>query len=450
MKALKNYDLNNPTMSQADRIREDLNAENEGALSKNKYRRSVARKTDPAFAAQELAGNSLREGIYGQLENQGVKGARELRQDQGSLIKMRNAAEAQSFNGDKVVKGTGGASLAKKVGQTAFKAGGAVAGGTLGGALGGPAGEGVGALMGGQLGGELGSKVLNIPPDLSRDALVERSFGKKVAVGSPTEPEVNLRAAPATAPTGQQPLLTDPSTLFDLGQTGEEAFATPADITTAQQTREAPYQKILDDENASAAEKAQAKTEINKLRNSPIPQSMIRKSAPAGPSNPGADFLKENASAELARRSLPYQKILDSEDHTAAEKADAHLALADLHKEADKIITQAEKAAADKAKGTSKPASKPAAKPAAKAAEPPKAAPAETAASAGSAALRDTATADLEREIRIRDLQDIATGRAKPWGGIADRRQAQEILDSAYSGPERRAQARGSAALGGK
>jgi hypothetical protein len=47
-------------------------------------------------------------------------------------------------------------------------------------------------------------------------------------------------------------------------------------------------------------------------------------------------------------------------------------------------------------------------------------------------------SADIERESRIADLKDIASGKVEPWGGV-DRRDAQEILKNSYSGPERRA-----------
>ena len=58
----------------------------------------------------------------------------------------------------------------------------------------------------------------------------------------------------------------------------------------------------------------------------------------------------------------------------------------------------------------------------------------------------ELAPADIEREARIADLKDIASGKVEPWGGVADRRHAQQILDSSYSGPERRAPATPTAA----
>ena len=84
MKEIQALNLDQPkTVAQADAIRRQLNLENQAALAKNNYKQEAARVSDPAFAAREAAAESLRDGIYGKLEERGIQGVQDLRQDEG-------------------------------------------------------------------------------------------------------------------------------------------------------------------------------------------------------------------------------------------------------------------------------------------------------------------------------------------------------------------------------
>ncbi len=107
MKALESLDLDQPlTITRADQLRHRLNAEMKAILKQNNYDVATARTADPAFTAKEAAARSLRDGVYRQLDARGAVGIQDLRHDEGSLIKIRNAAERQSFVGEKRVSGT--------------------------------------------------------------------------------------------------------------------------------------------------------------------------------------------------------------------------------------------------------------------------------------------------------------------------------------------------------
>jgi hypothetical protein len=104
LKDVESFGLDQPlTVERADQIRRDLNAENKGVLKRNHYDVATARSIDPGFAAREAASRALRDGIYTQLEARGIAGVRELRQDEGALLSVRNATERQIYAGDKTV-----------------------------------------------------------------------------------------------------------------------------------------------------------------------------------------------------------------------------------------------------------------------------------------------------------------------------------------------------------
>ena len=181
LKDLDDFNFSQPkTLADADAIRRQLNAENKAVLAKNNYDVATARATDPAFAAREAAAESLRNGIYKQLGANGMPNAAQLRLDEGSLIKIRNAAQNQIFNGDKVVRSTAQSGPMRQAAKAVTKSGATAAGAAVGGWP--------GAIVGGEIGDSLGNAFT--PEGLTRDELIERSFSKPVA--SPTP-----RATPA-------------------------------------------------------------------------------------------------------------------------------------------------------------------------------------------------------------------------------------------------------------
>lgn len=213
LKELAPYNLDESmTVMKADRLRRQLNAENAAFETKNNYDQAQARATDPAYAAREAAARALREGIYGRLADRGIEGVYQLRQDEGSLIAVRNAAQNQIFNGGKNVAGTGANSITGKTAQSLIRLGTVGAGAGIGGYVAGSEGATAGALVGAGAGEAINRSFF--PGNLTRDALVERSFSKPVTNGA-TLPEIPERPTirgllPEPAPQLPQPGYTEP------------------------------------------------------------------------------------------------------------------------------------------------------------------------------------------------------------------------------------------------
>ena len=125
------------TLKRMDDLRHTLNQENKGFLKANSMDTYTALQTNPAFAARYYLADSLRNGLYDQLEDLGIKSegvdARQLRGDEGSLLKVKSASWRQELNGEKQVPGTGKPkTLPRTIGAAGTRAGGMVAGGTVG------------------------------------------------------------------------------------------------------------------------------------------------------------------------------------------------------------------------------------------------------------------------------------------------------------------------------
>ena len=160
------------TLERADDIRRQLNDDNRSLMkAKNNIDIANMTNTDPAFAARQAAAESLRSGIYNTLGDLGLKDARAMRLDEGSLIKIRNAAQRQVFNAEKAVKTAAKPSLAKKVAKKAAVGVGAAAGFELGSKVGHP-------LIGSAIGAEMGSEASEAltPKALTRDELIQKAF----------------------------------------------------------------------------------------------------------------------------------------------------------------------------------------------------------------------------------------------------------------------------------
>jgi len=172
LKELKPYNLDQPmTVAKADAMRRLFNTENSAFAASNKYDVGQARATSPAYAAREAAVASLRDGVYQALDDQGFHDVQKLRRDEGSLLKIRDAAQNQIFNGDKNVGGTGPNS---RIGRNIVRVGATGSGAAIGHAVAGGPGATAGAIVGGGLGESINSALF--PGNLSQDALVARSF----------------------------------------------------------------------------------------------------------------------------------------------------------------------------------------------------------------------------------------------------------------------------------
>jgi len=176
LKEINDLGLDKPiTLSRAEAIRSQMNAENKAFMDKNQYDRATARKADPAFAAREAVAESMRDGIYNRLETRGFKDARELRRDEGALIQLRDAGQKQFYAGEKSVPGTGANGIGRKIVSQGVKVGSTGVGAGLGGIVGGPAGAIGGGMAGSIIGEDLSKRISR--PNMTRDALILKAFG---------------------------------------------------------------------------------------------------------------------------------------------------------------------------------------------------------------------------------------------------------------------------------
>lgn len=154
------------SLTEADALRKQLNAENKAILKKNSYDVATARKVDPGFAAREVAANVIRDTLYDFLESNNVGPIRQLRREEGSLIKLRNAAEAKAMAGQRPVAGSAESGPLRRVAAELMEKGSTATGA----AVGGP----VGAVVGAQVGETLGTAVRG--SRRTRDDLITRAF----------------------------------------------------------------------------------------------------------------------------------------------------------------------------------------------------------------------------------------------------------------------------------
>lgn len=182
LKDLQDFNFDQPkTLADLDTIRRQLNLENQATLAQNNYKTAAVRASDPAFAAREAAAESLRDQIYSQLSANGMPDAQQLRLDEGSLIKIRNAAQNQIFNADKKVGGTGASGVVPKIAKGIAQAGLTGAGAYVGGWP--------GAIVGREIGNTIGPAFNT--ENMTRNALIDRSFS-------------NAKPVPTPAPVGTQ------------------------------------------------------------------------------------------------------------------------------------------------------------------------------------------------------------------------------------------------------
>jgi hypothetical protein len=201
MKTLEPYNLTDITLEEGDKTREKLNGETRGVLKKNFWDVKTALETDPEFAARYYANEALREGTWKLLEDKGVTGVREARQDEAALIRLRNAAGKQINKGEVQRRGSSEVSPARQTLAKGVKMAATGAGAGIGAAIGAAipllGTTEAGAIAGAKVGEIAASKIA--PPDLTVDQLISRSLSKKGGGVEPTDIDTS-KAQPSRPP----------------------------------------------------------------------------------------------------------------------------------------------------------------------------------------------------------------------------------------------------------
>ena len=160
------------TLQAADDIRLQLNRENSAMMkAKNNYDFANMVATDPAFAARVAAAEALRSGLYNTLQRLGLPDAQQMRLDEGSVMKIRNALLRQEFAAEKPVRTASKMGKVKSFVKRSLGPLGAAAGFEAGAAVGHPV---LGASAGARAGNVLGEALE--PRYLTRDQLAEKAF----------------------------------------------------------------------------------------------------------------------------------------------------------------------------------------------------------------------------------------------------------------------------------
>lgn len=330
LKALDQYDLSNPTVDEADDIRADMNKVAESVLSENKYDRAGTLASSPKFAALDAAARSIREGVYDKAASYGIEDLKGLRQEEGSLLRVRNATEPHIFKEDQAVPKTGKTSIPRQAAKAAINAVAGTVGGAGGYAVAGiPGAIGAGTAAVGLADKMIGSKL--VTPNLTKGELLKAAFDKDVKFGIPNKVEVNLKR-PADVPPEkgtQEEIPFGPSRLFDIEHPASEDNSTPLERANAQHEREKPYHDVLDDPLATSADKQGAMEAIRKMRNSPQPKTTT-KLKEHGPEKPSQVDLDQNTAKGIQSQRQQYDDILNDPTATSQQKAEAHLELAKI------------------------------------------------------------------------------------------------------------------------
>lgn len=184
---IREYGLDQPrSLTEAESLRVRLNAENRSTLEGSGVKQRTASATNGAFVARQEAANQLRDGIYGTLEQNGVHGIRDLRASEGSILKLRNAADpvTRGIRGESTVARTGQVTLGQRVLRHVVRGGSAAVGAYAGGPI--------GAAAGAEVGQDLASGL--VAKNMSKNELLERAFRQSFT----SPPVMSVQAIPAT------------------------------------------------------------------------------------------------------------------------------------------------------------------------------------------------------------------------------------------------------------
>jgi hypothetical protein len=185
------------TLRNAEELRQKMNAENTAmrkAMNNNDFANML--ETNPAFAARVAAAEAIRSAIYDKLTEMEVQDAQLRRLDEGSLIKIRNAANAKEYGGEQEVRTGKPAGRIRRMAQKALPAVGAAMGFEVGAKLAHPL---IGASIGAEAGSEVGRMIS--PERLTRDQLIERAFSPQPQMPTKTPAVINPESISAAGTT---------------------------------------------------------------------------------------------------------------------------------------------------------------------------------------------------------------------------------------------------------
>jgi hypothetical protein len=272
------------TVSDADRIRRQLNDQTTAIEKKPDYQQVRIENVDPKYAALQVAKDVLRDGVYDTIDAHGLdKGvtARDFRRDIiGNLISFKNAMLDKVYGADQQVKGTAPEapeeSLTRRVARGVAPVAGALAGSKSG---------ALGAAAGAYLGREAGEKLLpppEVPEDLTRSELLDRALNHpeadKFVTETPEEQRIRgrIQRPEAPAPKGQQEVPFGPPEVFGMNQGG----ATPLEMRPEQLEKISGYinklREALNDPTATSVEKDAAQHQIERIFGGAIPEGFKR------------------------------------------------------------------------------------------------------------------------------------------------------------------------------
>jgi hypothetical protein len=328
------------TVSDADRIRRQLNDQTTAIEKKPDYQQVRIENVDPKYAALQVAKDVLRDGVYDTIDAHGLdKGvtARDFRRDIiGNLISFKNAMLDKAFGADQQVKGTAPEApeepLARRVARGVAPVAGALAGSKSG---------ALATAAGAYLGGEMGEKLLpppEVPEDLTRSELLDRALNHpeadKFVTETPEEQQIRGRIQkPAElVAKGQEEIPYGPIPLFGRLQ----GKPTPLEMYPEDLNKISNYinslREALENPTATSVEKDAAQHQLEQIFGGRIPEGFKRPKG-QGAAEPAPKLLQAQSRFEVpteikSRTGLDTKAILN---HELAHAALAHMAGFEVH-----------------------------------------------------------------------------------------------------------------------
>ena len=349
------------TVSDADRIRRQLNDETTSIEKKPEYQQVRIENVDPKYAALQVAKDVLRDGVYDTIDAHGLdKGvtARDFRRDIiGNLISFRNAMLDKALGPDQQVKGTAPEvpkeGLARQASRAGITTAGGVAGATVGSALG-PIGTGAGGGAGALAASKLAERAIpkpEVPEDLTRSELLGRALNHpeadKFVTETPEEQQIrgNIQKPNVPEKKGQGEIPFGPPEIFGENQ-GE---VSPLEMRSEQLEKISTYinklRETIENPTATSVEKDAAQHQLELMFGGKIPEGFKRPKEQGAANLEAAPKLLQAQSRFEAPGEIKSRTGLDTKavlNHELAHAALAHMAglepldvISSKHMEAD-------------------------------------------------------------------------------------------------------------------